>query len=69
MPKRTNKRRHRPSQKNPSSWLPIDTRILPDIISFGHVHGISRVFLTIEIFLVTCVMLGSLFLACYKLFL
>lgn len=40
-------------------WLPIDSRLLPDIFSFSHVHGIARVFLELEIILATAVVLGT----------
>lgn len=32
-------------------WLPIDSRLIPDIISFGDIKGVARIFLTIEIVL------------------
>lgn len=41
-------------------WLPIDSRILPDIVSFSHVRGIARVFLLLEIVLSVMVVLGTL---------
>ena len=62
------RRRTQPAKKDTSSWLPIDTRFFPDIIHFGHVRGFSRVFLTIEICLVTIVMVASAIIACLKVF-
>ncbi len=40
------------------SWLPIDSRLVPNIISFGHVRGVARVFLQIEIILSFLVVMG-----------
>lgn len=46
--------------KHPSySWLPIDSRLLPKILSFGHVKGVARVFLQIEMMAATLVVLGT----------
>ena len=49
-----------------SSLLPIDTRILPDIISFGHVHGVAKLFLQIEIILSLLVVIGTLILVVFR---
>lgn len=43
-------------------WLPLDSRILPHIFSFGHVKGMARIFMTIEILLATFVVIGTLVL-------
>lgn len=43
------KKNHAPHGKH--KWLPIDSRLIPDIISFGDVKGVARIFLTVEIVL------------------
>ncbi len=52
------KRRH--TDKDPVPWLPIDSRIFPSIFSFGHVKGIAKLFLQIEMMLSVGVVLGTL---------
>lgn len=44
------------------NWLPIDSRILPEIFRFGHVKGVARLFLIIEMSLATITMLATLLL-------
>ncbi len=44
------------------SWLPIDSRILPSLFAFGHVKGIAKIFLTIEMLLAGFVVTGTLLL-------
>lgn len=44
------------------SQLPIDERLVPDIFSFSHVHGIARIFLITEILLSSLVVLGTVIL-------
>lgn len=41
------------------SWLPIDSRLIPPLFSFGHVHGAAKFFLTIEMILAVSVVLGT----------
>ncbi len=48
------------------SWLPIDSRLFP-FFSFGHVKGIARVFLQVEIILSLLVVIGVLSLVAAKL--
>ncbi len=47
--------------------LPIDARLIPDIISFSHVKGLARVFLMTEMLLAVLVVLGTLLLTLMKL--
>ena len=44
---------------NYSPQLPIDERIIPDVFSFSHVHGVARVFLITEMVLSTLVVIGT----------
>ena len=39
-------------------WLPIDSRFF----SFGHVRGVSRIFLTLEMIFAVLIVLGTLIL-------
>jgi hypothetical protein len=48
---------HTHSEKS-ISWLPIDSRLFP-FISFSHVHGLARVFLTIEMVLSVSMVMGT----------
>jgi hypothetical protein len=60
--------RNAASQK-PLEWLPIDSRILPDILRFGRLSGAAKLFLTIEILFSTIVVLSTLclvFLHCFS---
>lgn len=50
------------------SWLPIDSRLLPHILSFGHVKGAARLFLQIEMVLSALVVLGVFVIVFVKLF-
>jgi hypothetical protein len=43
-------------------WLPIDSRLIPDIFAFGHVRGVARIFLMLEMILTTFVVLATLVL-------
>jgi hypothetical protein len=56
----------RKKSTQPVAWLPIDSRFLPDIIRFGHVKGIARLFLIVEIFLAVLVVIGTLSLVFLK---
>lgn len=50
-------------QKNTSSslgWLPVDSRLIPPIFSFSHVHGAAKIFLTVEMILALGVVIGTL---------
>lgn len=46
--------------EQPLFWLPVDSRLISPIFSFGHVKGIARVFMTLEMILATTVVLGTL---------
>lgn len=47
----------------PVHWFPIDTRIIPQIFSFGHVKGIARVFLELEIVMSVGIVCGTVLYA------
>lgn len=49
------------------SWMPIDSRLFQPFLSFGHVTGIARVFLQIEMVLSVAVVGGTLALLLIKL--
>lgn len=42
------------------SWLPFDSRLIPPIFGWGHVHGIAKTFLILEMLLATGVVVGTL---------
>jgi len=44
------------------SWLPIDSRIIPSLFAFGHVRGIAKIFLIIEMLLAGFVVTGTMLL-------
>ena len=50
----------------PIWWLPIDSRLIPPIISFNHVKGLPRIFLIIEIILSSLIVIGTLIIAAIK---
>jgi len=54
-----NRKRRNSLQDRPVSWLPIDSRLLPPLFSFGHVRGIAKAFLIIEITLAISVVVGT----------
>ncbi len=49
------------------SWLPVDNRLFP-FISFGHVKGIARLFLEIEIICALLVVAGTIVLTIFWIF-
>ncbi len=49
-------------KKHPISWLPIDSRVLPQLLSFNHVHGIGKLFLFVELLTASLVVIGTLVL-------
>jgi len=67
MPKQVRRVRHRRVYKQPAMWLPIDQRLIPDIIRFGNVKGIARIFLLVEMTLTVIIVFSTLFLAILKL--
>lgn len=53
-------------KKKPVSWLPIDSRLLPPIFSFGRVKGLARLFLIAEMTFASLVVLGTLLLLVFR---
>jgi len=62
------KKRHLPRRGKSikqQSWVPfIDHRIFPQIFSFGHVKGIARIFLQVEIILALLFVIGTSIVVC-----
>jgi len=56
------KRKQLHRSKQSDTWLPIDSRLIPPLFSFGHVHGVAKVFLTVEMVLAFGVVVGTLFM-------
>lgn len=56
-------KRHKKTAEHAVDWLPIDSRLVLPLFSFGHIHGAAKVFLTIEMTLAVGVVLGSLGMA------
>lgn len=54
--------------QKPIPWLPIDSRLFYPLWSFGHVRGVARAFLIIEIVLATLIVLGSMIVSSMKVF-
>lgn len=54
---------------HPIPWLPIDSRLIAPLFSFGHVRGVARFFLEIEIVLSLLVVIGTLSMVIVRLFL
>lgn len=55
------------SMKNkPISWLPVDSRLFLPLLNFGHVKGLARFFLVIEIVLAVLVVLGTIVIVIFK---
>ncbi len=48
-------------------WLPVDSRLFGSLLSFGHVHGVARIFLQLEILLSTLVVVGTIIVTCLHL--
>ncbi len=46
--------------EKPIQWLPVDSRLFGSIFSFGHVHGVARIFLTVEMVLAVLIVFGTL---------
>jgi hypothetical protein len=68
MPKSRSRKKTVTRQTSSVEWLPFDSRLIPDIFSFGHVKGISKVFLTLEIIITFLVVLGTLSLVILNFF-
>lgn len=56
------KRKRTSTKDTLMSWLPIDSRLILPLFSFGHVHGVAKVFLTVEMILAFGVVLGTIFM-------
>ncbi|MDP1722860.1 MAG: hypothetical protein Q8L37_06670 [Candidatus Gottesmanbacteria bacterium] len=54
------------NSSHPTPWLPIDSRLIPPLFSFGHVRGIARLFLIIEILLALLVVMGTILVVVIK---
>lgn len=67
MSRRRTSARARHSLEKPIPWLPIDSRIFPQIFRFGHVKGTARIFLQIEMILSVGVVIGTLLIVYLKL--
>ena len=55
-------------KSKPISWLPVDSRLFLPLLNFGHVKGLARVFLEIEIVLSLFVVIGTLVIVVLRLF-
>ncbi|MBI4065142.1 hypothetical protein HY409_02135 [Candidatus Gottesmanbacteria bacterium] len=55
-------------RETPALWLPIDSRLFTKFFSFGHVKGLSRVFLEVEIALSILVVFGTVLFLLLTLF-
>lgn len=49
-------------KEEPVSWLPVDSRLFLPLLNFGHVKGLARLFLEIEIILSVVIVLGTMVL-------
>ncbi|MEK7544160.1 MAG: hypothetical protein AAB557_04780 [Patescibacteria group bacterium] len=56
------------NSSHPIPWLPIDSRLIPPLFAFGHVRGIARGFLLIEILLSLLVVMGTLIIILLRIF-
>jgi hypothetical protein len=56
------KRRTKAQREEVIAWLPVDSRFITPFLSFGHVHGVAKLFLVIEMTLAGAVVTGSLLL-------
>jgi hypothetical protein len=46
--------------QKPVSWMPVDSRLFGSFFAFGHVQGIARIFLTVEMVCAVLIVLGTL---------
>ena len=46
--------------EKPIPWMPVDSRLFGSFLAFGHVQGIARIFLTVEMILAVLVVFGTL---------
>lgn len=61
------RKKNRSHHEEPIPWLPIDSRIIP-LLSFPHVQGAARVFLTVEMCIACVVVVGTLLIVLLSLF-
>lgn len=40
-------------------WLPVDSRLISPLFSFGHIHGIAKIFIMVEMLLATAIVIGT----------
>lgn len=66
MKKKIVRKHHHHSHERPIRWLPIDSRFITPIFSFGQVKGMARIFLEIEITLSILIVIGTLLVASMK---
>lgn len=55
--------------QKPIPWLPVDSRLFGPFLSFGHVRGVARIFLEIEMILAVLIVFGTLTVVVLKLLL
>jgi hypothetical protein len=41
-------------------WMPVDSLLFGPFFAFGHVQGIARIFLTVEMILAVLIVFGTL---------
>jgi len=46
--------------ENAIGWLPVDSRLFGPFLSFGHVRGLAKVFLVLELVLSSLVVFGTI---------
>ncbi|HLD25207.1 MAG TPA: hypothetical protein VJB96_04805 [Patescibacteria group bacterium] len=53
-------------REQPIGWLPIDSRLVSPLFSFGRVHGIARIFLTVEMIMAVGVVAGTFVIVVFR---
>ncbi|MCX6793681.1 MAG: hypothetical protein NTY06_01100 [Candidatus Gottesmanbacteria bacterium] len=56
-------------RSKPVAWMPVDSRLFGSFLSFGHVRGVARIFLEVEMVLAVLIVLGTLIVLVLKLLL
>lgn len=46
-------------REQPIHWLPIDSRLVHPLFTFGRIRGVARIFLTIEMIMAVGVVFGT----------
>lgn len=49
------------------NWLPIDSRLIPPLFHFGHLRGIAKIFVVVEMALSSMVVVGTFILVFLRL--